>query len=86
MARPSIVVGVALVMMETLNDFGTVDFFAVQTLTTGMFNVWLVMNNTGGGAQIAVVMLILAALFSSSELGMRKRGEELFNAPCFTSK
>lgn len=75
MARPSIVVGVALVLMETLNDFGTVDFFAVQTLTTGMFNVWLVMNNTGGGAQIAVVMLIFVVfLLVAERMARRRRG------------
>lgn len=75
MARPSIVVGVSLVLMETLNDFGTVDFFAVQTLTTGMFNVWLVMNNTGGGAQIAVVMLIFVVLLLVAErIARRRRG------------
>jgi len=73
MARPSIVVGVALVLMETLNDFGTVDFFAVQTLTTGMFNVWLVMNNTGGGAQIAVVMLIFVVFLLVAERAARRR-------------
>tara|TARA_R110000868_G_scaffold778_5_gene5697 strand:+ start:2089 stop:3789 length:1701 start_codon:yes stop_codon:yes gene_type:complete len=72
MARPSIVVGVSLVLMETLNDFGTVDFFAVQTLTTGMFNVWLVMNNTGGGAQIAVVMLIFVVFLLVAERAARR--------------
>lgn len=73
MARPSIVVGVSLVLMETLNDFGTVDFFSVQTLTTGMFNVWLVMNNTGGGAQIAVVMLIFVVFLLVAERAARRR-------------
>ena len=73
MARPSIVVGVSLVLMETLNDFGTVDFFAVETLTTGMFNVWLVMNNTGGGAQIAVVMLMFVICLLIAERTARRR-------------
>ncbi|MCK5166572.1 MAG: iron ABC transporter permease, partial [Rhodospirillaceae bacterium] len=45
MARPAIAVGVSLVMMETLNDFGTVDFFAVATFTAGIFDVWLNMNS-----------------------------------------
>jgi len=75
MARPSIVVGVALVLMETLNDFGTVEFFAVETLTTGMFNVWLVMGNTGGGAQIAVVMLLFViGLLIAERTARRRRG------------
>ena len=73
MARPSIVVGVALVMMETLNDFGTIDYFSVQTLTAGIFNVWLVMNNTGGGAQIAVVMLVFVVGLMVAERMARKR-------------
>lgn len=73
MARPSIVVGVALAMMETLNDFGTIDFFSVQTLTAGVFNVWLVMNNTGGGAQIALVMLAFVVLLMFAERAARRQ-------------
>ena len=52
MARPSIATGVALALMETLNDVGTVDFFAVHTLTFGIYDVWLNMGNIGGAAQI----------------------------------
>ncbi|MBT4905346.1 MAG: iron ABC transporter permease, partial [Rhodospirillaceae bacterium] len=55
LARPAIVVGIALAMMETLADFGTVDYFAVNTLTVAVFNVWLGMGNAGGAAQIALV-------------------------------
>lgn len=57
MARPAIVLGVALACMEVLNDFGTVDFFAVRTLTAGLYDVWLNMSSTAGAAQIALVML-----------------------------
>ena len=62
LARPSIAAGGAIVAMETMADFGTVDFFAVQTLTRGVFTVWLDMNNTGGAAQIAVMMLAFVML------------------------
>lgn len=73
-ARPAIAVGVALALMEALNDFGTVDFFAVQTLTAGLYDVWLNMGNLGGGAQIGAVMLTFAALLISLEyLGRRRR-------------
>lgn len=73
-ARPAIAVGVALALMETLNDFGTVDFFAVHTLTAGLFDVWLNMGNLGGGAQIAATMLGFALLLISLEyVGRRKR-------------
>lgn len=59
LTRPAVAAGVAIVMMETVNDFGVVDYFAVQTLTTGIFTVWLEARNTGGAAQIALVILAL---------------------------
>ena len=62
LARPSIVLGLTLALMETLNDFGTVDYFAVQTFTTGIFDVWLNMNNLGGAAQISAVALTFVML------------------------
>ncbi len=57
LARPAIVIGVSLVLMETLNDFGTVDFFAVSTFTLGIYDVWLNMNNVAGAAQLAGLLL-----------------------------
>lgn len=73
LARPAIAVGVAIVMMETINDFGTVDFFAVQTLTTGIFTVWLEQSNAAGAAQIAlVILLVILGLTLLERLG-RKR-------------
>ncbi len=74
LARPAIVVGLSLVLMETLNDFGTVDYFAVGTLTAGVFNVWLHMGNAGGAAQIALVMLlVMLALIGTERLARRRR-------------
>ena len=73
-ARPAIAVGVALALMETLNDFGTVDFFSVQTLTAGLYDVWLNMDNLGGAAQIAATMLAFVILLISLEyIGRRNR-------------
>ena len=72
-ARPGIAIGVALALMETLNDFGTVDFFAVPTLTAGLFDVWLNMNNLGGAAQLAVIMLTFVLLLLGLEYMGRKR-------------
>ncbi len=66
-ARPSLVIGVSLVLMEALNDFGTVDFFAVETLTAGIFDVWLNMNNLSGAAQLAVVALCFVLLLLWAE-------------------
>lgn len=73
LARPAIAAGMAIVMMETVNDFGTVDYFAVQTLTTGIFSVWLDGNNAGGAAQIATTILVLVVLLVSLEKTSRRR-------------
>ena len=59
LARPAIAAGTALAMMETANDFGVVDYFGVQTLTTGIFSVWQSGGNSGGAAQISLVILVL---------------------------
>jgi len=73
-ARPAIVVGVALALMETLNDFGTIDFFSIRTLTAGLYDVWLGMGNLGGAAQIATTMLTFVVLLLSLEyFGRRKQ-------------
>ena len=73
MARPSIAMGVALALMETLNDVGTVNFFAVQTLTIGIYDVWLNMGNIGGAAQIAMVMLVFVIVLLTIERQSRRR-------------
>ncbi|NHX27378.1 iron ABC transporter permease, partial [Escherichia coli] len=65
--------GAAIVMMETVNDFGVVDYFAVQTLTTGIFSVWLEGGNAGGAAQIAVVILVLILALVVLEKISRRR-------------
>lgn len=75
-ARPAIAVGLALVLMETLNDFGTIDFFAVQTLTAGLYDTWLNMGNLGGAAQIAGVMVIVVVLLISLERYSRRRQKQ----------
>jgi len=72
LARPAIAVGVSLVMMETLNDFGTVDFFAIATFTTGIFDVWLNMNSPSGAAQLATVMLVFVIVLIALERHERR--------------
>lgn len=57
LARPAIVVGVILALMEAIGDFGTVDYFAVRTLTAGIYEVWLGMGSAAGAAQIALSLL-----------------------------
>ncbi len=72
-ARPSIMVSITLALMEALNDFGTVDYLAVRTLSASIFNVWLHMCNLGGGAQIAVVVLLFVGTLILLERAARRR-------------
>ena len=73
LARPAIVAGLALVGMEVVSDFGTVEFFSLQTLTLGIFNVWIGMNNITAAAQIAsftfifIIFLLFTELYSRSQ-------------------
>jgi len=60
-------------MMEMANDFGAVDYFAVQTLTTGIFSVWLQAGNLGGAAQLACVVLALVVVLVTLEKISRRR-------------
>lgn len=72
LARPAIVVGVALALMETLNDFGTVQYFGVPTFTAGIYDVWLNMNSVAGAAQMAsVLLLFVVALLTIERLARR---------------
>ena len=73
MARPAIAAGVALAMMETVADYGTVYYFGVQTLTTGIFSTWLNGGNAGGAAQIAgVILMLILILVALERTGRRK--------------
>ncbi|MBO6900213.1 MAG: iron ABC transporter permease [Rhizobiaceae bacterium] len=58
-ARPAIVAGVALVLMETLNDIGASKYLGVPTLTYSVYTTWLNRGSLEGAAQIAVLMLII---------------------------
>ena len=73
LARPAIVAGLALVMMEVVSDFGTVEYFAVQTVTLGIFNVWLGMNNLAAAAQISSVGFLFILGLLGLELYARSR-------------
>ena len=80
LARPAIAAGAAIVMMETVNDFGVVDFFGVQTLTTGIFSVWLESRNAGGAAQIACVLLTVILVLVGLEKTSRRHSRYYHSA------
>ena len=73
LARPAIVAGLALVLMETLSDFGTVEYFAIETLTLGIFNVWLGMNSLTAAAQIASFSFLFVIALLTLEVLSRAR-------------
>src|SRR5918998_4481378 len=69
LARPAIVGGVALALMETLADFGTVQFFAVRTFTTGIYEAWFGLGDRGAASQLAVCLMgLVAALLVAEHL------------------
>lgn len=55
-ALPAIGVGITLALLETLNDVGAAQFFGLQTLTYGVYTLWLGENNLGGAALLAVLL------------------------------
>jgi iron(III) transport system permease protein len=61
LARPAVAAGIALALMETLNDFGAVQHFAVDTFTTGIFRAWFGMGEPVAAAQLAAVLLLFIA-------------------------
>jgi len=71
MARPAIVGGTALVLMETLADFGTVEHFAVRTFTTGIYEAWFGLGDRGAASQLAAALIGLAALLLALEAASR---------------
>jgi len=61
LARPAVAAGTALALMETVADFGTVSYFAVQTFTTGIYRAWFSMGDPIAAAQLSAVLLGVVA-------------------------
>ena len=73
MARPGLAAGLALALMETLADFGTVEFFGVQTFTTGIYRTWFIRGSPEGAAQLASILLFFAFAVILVERSSRSR-------------
>lgn len=73
MARPAIMAGVLLAAMETIADFGTVAYFGVQTLATGIYTSWFTMADRAAAAQLSLGLLALALLLAGLERANRGR-------------
>lgn len=79
LARPSIAVGLSLVAMETVGDFGTVSYFAVNTLTTAVYDTWLGYSSLTAAAKISAIMLVVVILLLSAERYSRRK-QKLFQS------
>lgn len=73
LARPAIVAGVALVLMETLNDIGASEYLGVRTLTFSVYATWLNRGSLAGGAQIALVLLAIVVVLLVAESWARRK-------------
>jgi len=67
LARPGIVAGTALALMETLADFGTVSYFAVETFTTGIYRAWLSLGDSVAAGQLATCLLAFVLIVLALE-------------------
>lgn len=73
LARPAIAAGVALALMETLADYGTVAYFAVNTFTTGIYRAWFSLGDRVASAQLAAILLGFVLLLVALERSTRGR-------------
>lgn len=73
MARPAIVGGVLLALMETLADYGTVAYFGVQTFATGIYVSWFGLFDRAAASQLALCLLIVALTIATLEKRQRAK-------------
>ena len=86
-ARPAIVAGLSLVAMETLAEFGAVDFFSVNTLTTGIYNAWIAFDDLAFANRISFFLLLfIFILFLTENLSRKKAKYHLDSKGGFKSK
>ena len=86
-ARPAIVAGLSLVAMETLAEFGAVDFFSVNTLTTGIYNAWIAFDDLAFANRISFFLLLfIFILFLTENLSRKKARYHLDSKGGFKKK
>lgn len=73
LARPAIAAGTALALLETLADFGTVQYYGIQTFTTAIYRTWYGMGNREGAAQLSMVLILIAVALVAVEYQSRGR-------------
>lgn len=89
LARPAIVAGLSLALMETLADYGTVQYFGVSTFTTGIFRTWFGLDDAAAAAQLSSLLLLFVFVLIMIELISRRNaryhhtGQRLQDLPRF---
>ena len=73
MARPAVVAGVTLVLMEVLNEYGAVKYFGVSTFTTGIFRAWFSLGDTPSAIRLSACLLAFVFLLILAERVQRGR-------------
>lgn len=73
LARPAMIAGLSLVLMETIADFGGVDYFAIDTFTTGIYRAWFAMDSQVGASQLAACLLLFVFILIFIERWSRRR-------------
>ncbi|MGK7957069.1 MAG: ABC transporter permease, partial [Crocosphaera sp.] len=80
LARPGIIAGLALALMETLNDFGTVQYFGVNTFTTGIYDTWFGLGERQAAAQLAAFLMLFIFTLIILELWSRRQARYYQNS------
>ncbi len=80
LARPAIMAGLALALMETLNDFGTVKYFGVNTFTTGIYDTWFGLGERQASAQLAAFLMLFIFTLIMLELWSRRQARYYQNS------
>ena len=78
-ARPAIIAGLSLVAMECLSDFGTVSFFSISTLTTGIYNAWISFDDLNTANQLSFILMAFILVFFLIE--NFSRGDAKYHQP-----
>ena len=73
LARPALVGGGFLVLMEVLNEYGAVHYYGVNTLTTGIFRSWFALGDLTAAMKLATILLVLVIILILSEKKLRGR-------------
>ncbi len=75
LARPAIIGGVLLVIMEVLNDYGAAKYFGVNTFTTGIFKTWFSLQDIGAAIKLAAILLVVVFTFVALERLQRGKAQ-----------